>query len=102
MLLTADRVDLFKRVADLPSETVSGDLLIVDAERDLFFSSNPVGAFIWSKLEAAISLDELSDAVVETFEGAERASVKSDVLEFIDALLLQGIVETLDRVQAEE
>lgn len=85
----------YKRVAALPSETVGGDLLVVDAERDLFFSANAVGAFIWSRLESPVSMDELVKAVVDEFEIASTDDAKLDVSEFVEALRNQKIVEVV-------
>ena len=86
-------MNTYKKVAALPSETVGRDLLVVDADRDLFFSSNPVGAFIWANLDSSKSIDDLTSLILGEFEGADPAAVKQDVQEFVDAMCEQGIVE---------
>jgi len=86
-------MNTYKRVAALPSETVGSDLLVVDADRDLFFSSNPVGAFIWANLDSSKSIDDLTSLIVDEFEGADPVAVKQDVQAFVDDMCEHGIVE---------
>jgi len=92
---------LFRRITTLPSEEIGGEFVILDAENDLFFSSNAVGTLVWRELAEGRSLDELCDAVVANFDGAERAIVKADLTEFLDDLskrnLVERIVQNTDR-----
>ena len=59
--------------------------VILDIDRDLFFSMNPMGAFIWAHLGNGETPDQIKVSIaVET--GANADLVSSDVDEFISDL----------------
>ena len=94
-------VILFKRNSDLPSEEVGGEVVVLDVENDLLFSSNLIGSFIWRELSEPKSLNDICFAIVENFQGAEFKTVESDVTEFIDLLLAKGLARKLTQATVE-
>ena len=84
---------LYVRSTNLPYEKVGGDLVLVDAVNGFFCTSNQVGAFIWEELSEPRTSDDLCDAIVHNFDGAEPSAVKNDVEEFLDSLLSNDLVE---------
>jgi hypothetical protein len=55
--------------------------VILDIERDQFFSMNPAGSFIWERLLKGEGLDQIAKALAEE-TGAEISIVVADVNEF--------------------
>lgn len=56
---------------------------------------SPVGGFCWSLLSAAYSIDSLSAAVRERYEGTD-PSVEQDISGFLDDLLECELIEAAD------
>lgn len=67
--------------------------MIVDAERDTFFSANSVGARIWEELAQPVTIDEISSTIAKDIEGAADAPIKEDVTEFLKSLEENGLVQ---------
>jgi len=86
---------LMVRSSLIASEAVGENLLLVDAQRDLFFSSNGVAAIIWERLKDRASHDDLYKAVMKHFENVDAEIVKKDVNEFVESLIENGLVEKL-------
>jgi hypothetical protein len=59
--------------------------IILDMNRDQFFSVNPVGAYIWQHLLKGEGPDEIARALAEE-SGAEISFVLADVCEFVSDL----------------
>lgn len=93
MRVSAEEMIRFIRSSKLPFEKVGTDLLVVDAEEDIFFSSNAIGAFIWEELASPQSHKELCDAVCMGFEVVDVSEVLSDVEDFVNSLLEHKLVE---------
>ena len=56
--------------------------VILDIDQDQFFSLNPLGAMIWSRLGTGETLDQIKDTIsLQT--GMDLAVVSNDVDEFI-------------------
>jgi hypothetical protein len=56
--------------------------VILDIDKDQFFSLNPIGAMIWSRLGTGESLDQIKDTIVLQ-TSMDLAVVSNDVDEFI-------------------
>ena len=59
--------------------------VLLDIEQGICFSLNPVGLKIWDLLKQKPSLDQIVDALATEFP-IPREQLRSDALEFIDAL----------------
>jgi hypothetical protein len=56
--------------------------VILDINRDQFFSMNPVGSYIWERLLKGEDLDRIAKALAEE-SGAEISVVMADVNDFV-------------------
>ena len=56
--------------------------VILDINRDQFFSVNPVGSYIWERLLKGEDLDRIAKALAEE-TGAEISVVMADVNDFV-------------------
>lgn len=62
------------------------------ADMECIYTLNPVGAFIWGKLEKPSTMDQLHQALVEEFE-ADPGLVLQDLKDFIHKMVLIGAVK---------
>jgi hypothetical protein len=73
-------------------DTVSGDgAVLLDIERGLCFTMNPVGARIWEMLKVGSSRELITATLVEEFEVPE-SQVEKDIVEFMQALEAMGLI----------
>ena len=77
---------------------VGGKTFVVAVgERSREFKSmitlNETGKFIWQTLEKESSIEDVVNAIVETYECDDRAMVENDVKLFVDKLERDGILE---------
>ena len=56
-------------------------------------TTNETGAFLWEALNTEKTKEELCDAVMNEFEGADRANVEQDIDKFIEALKKHNMLE---------
>lgn len=59
--------------------------VILDIKRDQFFSLNPVGAYIWTRLVDGQGIDEITEALAQQ-TGTNVAVVGADINEFLEDL----------------
>jgi hypothetical protein len=59
--------------------------VILDIKRDQFFSMNPVGAYIWARLQNGEELDQITKTLAEE-TGTDLDRVIADVNDFVDDL----------------
>ena len=69
--------------------------VILDIERDQFFSLNPVGSYIWERLLKGEDLDQIAKALAEE-SGAEITVVMADVNEFVADLKSKHLFTSLN------
>ncbi len=90
---------VFKKKEDFISRTIAGDMILVPLRGTLtdmqkIFSLNPVAEFIWGKLDGQMSLADLREELLATFD-VQEADAVSDIREFITQLLKEGLIEEL-------
>lgn len=83
------------RCSKLPFEEVGGELVILDVENDVFFSSNAVGMAIWKSIEEPKSVDDLCAIIKDAFNDVRCEDIEKDVNEFIQELLERDLATTL-------
>lgn len=66
--------------------------VLLDIERDQFFSLNPMGSLIWRRLEEGAPLDRIKAAIAEE-TGMDLSVVESDVDEFIAELKAKKLLQ---------
>jgi hypothetical protein len=82
---------VFRRIVD---ELVLVPIHQTVADMDCIYTMNPVGAFIWEKLDEGATLGDLQAAVVDEY-AAEPEAVAADLLDFMAELESAGAVRRL-------
>ena len=83
------------RLADIAWRMVDEEAVLVNVKKDEVIHLDPVGSFIWSRMDGQASMQEIADAVVEEFE-IDLETALEDSLDFARHLLEQGAVEVVD------
>jgi len=65
--------------------------VILDFKRDQFFSLNPVGAYIWTRLLDGEGVDQIAKSLAEDTE-TEIAVVLADVSDFMEELKSKSLI----------
>ncbi len=79
---------IFRRIVDeLVLVPVRQDI----ADMDCVYTLNPMGAFIWEKLDGGVTLSDIQNAIVEEY-ATDPETAAADLLEFISELEAAGAV----------
>lgn len=71
---------------------VGDDLVILDLDRSLYYSLDPVGARVFELVQEPMRLDAIVDTIVAEFE-VDAPTARADVLALMDTLVAQKLVE---------
>jgi hypothetical protein len=87
----------YARRDDVVSRCIAGETIIVPvrsraAEVDSIYRLDPIGSFIWERLDGITSADGIVDSICETYE-TTRATATHDLLEFLGTLESIGLIE---------
>ncbi len=85
----------YRRVQGLPWQMIDDKAVILDPRNQKVHELNEVGSFIWEKLDGETDPQVISQMLTNDFDG-ELAVVASDIEEFCEGLVAEGIVEPLD------
>ena len=77
------------------SSDVSGEAVILDLERSVYYGLDPVGATVWRLLTVPRPVNELVDAVLAEFE-VDREQCERDVVALLQEMAARGLVEVRD------
>lgn len=91
------RMDADTRVVaarDQVSVEVEGEAVILSLADGVYYGLDPVGARVWTLLEAPCTVAELRDAVVAEWE-VDAPTAERDLLALLEALAARGLVEVL-------
>ena len=77
------------------SSDVSGEAVILDLERSVYYGLDPVGATVWRLLTTPRPVNELVDAVLAEFE-VDRDRCERDVVALLQEMAARGLVEVRD------
>ena len=80
-------------------ENIDGELILVHMERGTYFSTDEVGAFIWSLIEAQASRSEIIRAALDTYEDPGEG-IAGAVSRFLARLLDEDLVAIEHEVDA--
>jgi Coenzyme PQQ synthesis protein D (PqqD) len=83
------------RISGIAWRLVEGEAILVNAKRDEVIHLDPVGSFIWSKMEGDTTLQEIAQDLTEEFEVDLETAVQ-DSIEFAGDLLERGAAEIVD------
>ncbi len=85
----------YKRVAGLPWQIVGENAVIIDPRNNKIHELDPVGTNIWSELDGEKQTPAIAEVICEVYS-SEQAMVASDVDEFCESLLEQGLIELIE------
>ena len=66
-------------------------LVLLHIRKGMFFRANDVGALIWERLSAGVSLERITQEIADEFQ-IPPEMVAADVRQFIDSLLREGFL----------
>lgn len=82
----------YKRVSGLPWQIVGEYAVIIDPKNNKIHELDPVGTTIWSELDGDKETQEIASIICASYS-SEEAMVASDVDEFCESLVEQGLIE---------
>ena len=94
----AESSEVFRRPNDVITQTVSGELMLVNMETGEFYGLNEVGIRIWDLCDGHRSSDDMAAIIGHEFD-APTEDVRADVDEVLDDLVSEKL---LVRVPAEQ
>lgn len=74
---------------------LADEVVILDTDKGIYYSLNPVGAFIWRKMLEPTPVKALHDAVLAEFE-VDSEQCRQDVLRLLEDLSKQGLIDVRD------
>lgn len=83
------------------SETVDGEVIVVDLASGNYYSLRDTAAYIWHALVQGVSVQAVICKVRESLNQKD-ASVDRDVLDFAEALVKEGLIHPSSRVTKAE
>ena len=94
-IIKKDLSRVYMRGKDVIARDIAGETILVPirgnlADMQYIFTLNPVGVFIWNKLEGEKNLADILKSLLENFETSREQAVV-DILEFIDQVVETGL-----------
>lgn len=77
---------------DQVSCDLAGEVAILDLKSGVYYGLDPVGARIWSLIQAPTTFAEIRDTLLDCYD-VEKARLESDIRDLLDELAEQGLVE---------
>lgn len=75
----------------ITSQTIDGEVIIIDLQNGNYYSLTQAGAGVWSGIEDGRFSDEITDAVAAQYEG-EPEVVKRSIEQFLETLLEEELI----------
>ena len=76
----------------LLSSNVYGDIVLISIKSGLYYDLDDVGSFIWNALEKPLSVTEIIEQVLLSYD-IERSACEEDVMEFLQDLNDYNLLE---------
>jgi hypothetical protein len=80
---------------DVLATDVGGEAVLMHVERGIYYGLNELGAVVWKRLDAPVSVAALCEAVTDEF-AVDRETCEHDVLKLLAELKDAGLVEETD------
>lgn len=90
LLRPATRV---RRQEGLLATDLAGQVIMMDAEKGLYFELDPIGTDVWRRLESPILVADLVADLTRDYD-ATPAEVERDVLALLNDMAAHGLVTT--------
>lgn len=93
---------VYRKSVDAVTREIAGETLLVPIRGHLadlrhIFSLNPVGSFVWDRLDGEHDAEALGSAVTSAFE-VEPGRAEADVRSFLGQLVEAGLASVAERV----
>jgi len=90
---------VYQQGENIVSRNIAGESLLVPirghvADMQRIFALDPVGEFIWNKLDGTLSLSGILEELLETFS-VDRDRAGEDLMGFIDELSRASLIEEI-------
>ena len=73
---------------------VEDGIAILDLRSNTYFSLDPVGAAVWDRMAAPVSLDELAAAIAAEY-AVPPEECRGDIADLLDDMLTHGLIQTV-------
>ncbi len=98
--MSVSPADHYQRKQDIVTREILGETLLVPISTDVadmenIFALNDSGAYVWHRLDGALSLAGISDALIDAFE-VSREQAWGDVQRLIEELDDAGLICKLE------
>lgn len=90
-----------RQAPSVVSQQLDGEAVLLDLERETYYSLNAVGARIWALIGESVALGTLVDRLAEEFD-ASASVIAADALALVEELLAAGLIEAVPSVAAPE
>jgi hypothetical protein len=70
---------------------LAGEVIVIDLEKSLFYSLNPVGSMIWQCCDGQTAVVQIVDRIVAEFE-VDPATAEADCRAWLADLTQRGII----------
>lgn len=87
--------DRVQQNPETPTRDIEGFVHVIDPAKGMLHTFNEAGTRIWSLLEQPTSVSSVVEVLAGEYD-AEAAQLETDVVQFLDSLLEQGLVVTAD------
>jgi hypothetical protein len=85
-----DTIRYWARRADLVSETLDDETMVIDWVSGVFYRIGGVGSAVWSRLGEGATVEELADELLGRYDAEAAAAVP----EFVERLQAEGLATT--------
>lgn len=85
---------IYRRNPHLAWRIICDQAYIVDPRTSTLHELNELGTFIWNLIDSDKTLDKIAANIIRYFEVSEEKA-KEDTEEFLNALKINGLVETV-------
>ncbi len=81
------------RTKDVVHQTMPPDTILLNLENGYYYSTNPVGAEVWSLCDGSLTVADIARQVSGTFN-APIEQVETDVLELLEDMAKEGLIDS--------
>jgi len=86
-----DRFTEVRQNPEMPSRDIDGQLYVLDSQRGVLHSFNPVGSFIWSLLREKRTIEDVVRAIAGEYD-VNAQTAERDVLSFLTELRSKDLI----------
>jgi len=89
-----DPTTTLRHAPSVVSQQLDGEAVLLDLERETYFSLNRVGARIWALIGEGLTFSAIVDRLHDEFD-ASRAVIADDTLAIVNEMLAAGLIEVV-------